>query len=158
MGNIKLTNIIDEDFVNYKVPSMALIFPYCTFKCGMNNCQNRDIAKEEPIEVSIDYICKKYKNNPITEAIVCQGLEPFDSFDELFELIYTLRLTYCVVDTIVIYTGYDRNEIEDKVEMLSMFINIVIKYGRYIPEQKPHYDKVLGVYLASDNQYAEKLK
>lgn len=157
-GYIKLTNIIDEDFVNYKVPSMTLIFPYCTFKCGMNNCQNKDIAKDEPIDVSIEHICKKYRRNKITEAIVCQGLEPFDSFDELFEFVYSLRLTYCIPDTVVIYTGYNKNEIEDKIEMLKIFPNIIVKYGRYIPEQKPHYDKVLGVNLASDNQYAEELE
>lgn len=28
---------------------------------------------------------------------------------------------------------------------------------RYIPNQEKHYDEVLGIYLASDNQYAEKL-
>ena len=37
------------------------------------------------------------------------------------------------------------------------FKNIIIKYGRYIPDQEPHYDEVLGVNLASDNQYAERL-
>ena len=29
-----LKGIIDEDFVNYKVPCMVLEFPYCDFKCG----------------------------------------------------------------------------------------------------------------------------
>ena len=37
------------------------------------------------------------------------------------------------------------------------FTNIIIKFGRYIPNQKPHYDEVLGVNLASDNQYAERI-
>ena len=33
--------------------------------------------------------------------------------------------------------------------------NVIIKWGRYIPGQKPHYDDVLGVYLASG--YIERI-
>ena len=32
-----------------------------------------------------------------------------------------------------------------------------MKFGRYIPNKKKHYDPVLGVYLASNNQFGEKL-
>jgi hypothetical protein len=32
-----------------------------------------------------------------------------------------------------------------------------MKYGRYIPNNKGRFDKVLGVQLASDNQYAERI-
>ena len=28
-----IKQLIDEDFVNYKVPSMFIAFPRCTFKC-----------------------------------------------------------------------------------------------------------------------------
>jgi len=35
--------------------------------------------------------------------------------------------------------------------------NIIIKYGRFIPDKEKHYDEVLGIYLASDNQYAERI-
>lgn len=45
----------------------------------------------------------------------------------------------------------------DKFHVLSEYKNIVVKFGRYIPGQEKHYDEVLGVYLASDNQYAEKI-
>jgi hypothetical protein len=40
---------------------------------------------------------------------------------------------------------------------LQQIPNIIIKYGRYIPNQASHYDNVLGVYLASNNQFAEKI-
>ena len=60
-------------------------------------------------------------------------------------------------DDIVIYTGYTEEEVADKVYLLDLFPNIIIKYGRYIPGQEPHYDEVLGVKLASDNQYAKKI-
>ena len=37
------------------------------------------------------------------------------------------------------------------------FKNIIIKFGRYIPNQQAHYDDILGVNLASNNQYAIKI-
>jgi hypothetical protein len=40
---------------------------------------------------------------------------------------------------------------------LSACPNIIIKYGRFIPNHQPHYDEILGVKLASDNQYAERI-
>lgn len=53
--------------------------------------------------------------------------------------------------------GYDRNEIEEHIMILKKYKNIIVKFGRYIPNQKKHFDPVLGVELASDNQHAEKL-
>lgn len=41
--------------------------------------------------------------------------------------------------------------------ILKKYKNIIVKFGRYIPNQKKHFDPVLGVELASDNQHAEKL-
>ena len=35
--------------------------------------------------------------------------------------------------------------------------NIIIKYGRFIPDSKSRYDNILGITLASDNQYAEEI-
>ena len=35
---ITLKNLVDEDFVNYYIPSMFLVFPTCTFKCGREIC------------------------------------------------------------------------------------------------------------------------
>lgn len=157
-GRIHLIGIVDEDFVNYRVPSMTLMFPYCSFKCGAEYCQNSLLAKGVTAEVGIDDVCRRYINNPITEAIVCQGLEPFDSWEELYELIWTLRIHFDCHDDIVIYTGYNRNEIKDKIEKLQRLAsNIVIKFGRFVPDQEPHYDEILGVKLASDNQYAERI-
>jgi len=96
-----------------------------------------------------------YLSNPISEAIVFQGLEPFDSFYEILGLIKKFR-EKCN-DDIVIYTGYKKEEIQWFLTFFKNFDNIIIKFGRYIPNQKKHYDEVLGVYLASDNQYAERL-
>jgi len=157
MSKITLKGIIDEDFVNYRVPSMTLMFPYCSFKCGTNYCQNWSLTREEDIRIPVDKICERYINNPISEAIVFQGLEPFDSYNDVYKFISTLRNKYHCMDNIVIYTGFDKDEIVDKVEELKIFKNIIIKFGRYIPGQDAHYDDVLGVKLSSNNQYAERI-
>lgn len=151
--------IRDEDFTSYKKPSMVIGFPSCTFKCerdcGQKMCQNSALAQAPDIEIDVDTLVKRYINNPITHAVICAGLEPFDSFEDLFRFIFHLRVKGCD-DEVVIYTGYYKNEItEEYLKRLSIIPNIIIKWGRFIPNQQPHFDKILGIGLASDNQYAE---
>lgn len=150
-----IKGIISEDFVNYKKPCMTIMFPYCTFKCGKELCQNSTLAQSKNINIEIQRIVNMYISNPITECICCQGLEPFDSWDDLFSLICQIR-EKCD-DEIAVFSGFSEDELSDKIDILSEYKNIIIKFGRYIPNQKPHYDEVLGVYLASDNQYAKKI-
>lgn len=156
-----IKSVIDEDFVNYKKPAMYIAFPYCSFKCekdcGIKCCQNSTIAKSETIDYEDDLLIQRYLKNPITKAIVCCGLEPFDSFEELLTLIQKLRVVYNCLDDVVIYTGYYKHEILNEVEFLKDYPNIIIKFGRYIPNQKVQKDMILGITLASSNQYAEKI-
>lgn len=157
---IDIKGIIDEDFINYKKPSMVIEFPYCSFKCdkecGMQVCQNSALATSCNITVDLGNIVQRYINNDITQAIIFQGLEPFDSIQDMLYLIRVFR--QYTQDDIVIYTGYYKQEIEDMVLFLSQtYDNIIIKFGRYIPNKNKRYDYVLGVELASDNQYAEKI-
>ena len=156
---MEIKGIIHEDFVNYKVCSMTIAMPYCTFKCdkecGSNVCQNSKLAKEATIDVPAAKIIEQYLHNPLSHAIVFQGLEPFDSYNDIYYFIYALRFIFKNNDPVVIYTGYNKDEILSKIDDLRKFSNIIIKFGRYIPDQKPHYDEILGVNLASDNQYAE---
>ena len=154
-----IKQLLDEDFVNYKKPSMFIGFPCCTFKCdkeyGKQVCQNSALANSQGIEISITSLIDRYINNPITEAIVCGGLEPFDTYQQLLEFITELRKQ--TDDDVIIYTGYYKDEINEHVEELSKFKNIIIKFGRFIPDQKEHYDEILGIKLMSNNQYAEKI-
>ena len=169
-----IKGITDEDFVNYKLPSMFIVMPNCSFKCDWENgspvCQNSVLALQPAHDVSHEYLVKRYLRNEISHAIVLGGLEPFDSFDDVVALVRYARETWFHVDDgslayvkthcyddIVIYTGYNKDEITDKIDILKQYPNVVVKYGRYIPNQQPHYDPVLGVYLASDNQYAERI-
>lgn len=148
--------IINEDFTDYKKPSMFIACPRCNMKCGAEYCQNNPLLKESDYDIDDDKIIKDYLDNNLTQAIVFGGLEPMDSKD-LWFFILKLRREYHCYDDIVIYTGYTKCEILDKVTLLKEVPNIIIKFGRYIPNQTPHYDEVLGVNLASDNQYAEKI-
>ena len=151
--------IIFEDFVNYKKPSMFIGFSKCSFKCdkefGSCICQNSSLANSPSIEISEKEIAERYISNSITSSIVCGGLEPFDTFEELINLITEIR--NLTDDDIVIYTGYKYEEIKDKINILKKFNNIIIKFGRYIPNSSKRYDDVLGVYLSSENQYALRL-
>ena len=158
-----IKGLVEEDFVNYKKPSMFIIFPNCTFKCdkeaGCTVCQNSTLAKEYCIRIPVVEMVKRYQRNPITQAIVCGGLEPFDSSVDLMDLIFQFRQV--TNDDIVIYTGYTEEEVERDFQNLYNFIkskeNIIIKFGRFIPNQESHYDEVLGIELASPNQYAKKV-
>ena len=158
-----IKGLIDEDFINYKKPCMVIEFPHCSFKCdkecGKSICQNLPMVLEPNIEISIKNIVSRYVANDLTQAIVFQGLEPFDSWDDVWKLIVALREV--TLDDIVIYTGYTEEEIYGKmhyiINNLKQFPNIIIKFGRFIPDQTPHYDKILGVKLASNNQYAQKI-
>lgn len=158
---MKLKGVIEEDFINYKLPSMFLITATCDFKCcieaGNNICQNMDVIKNPIVDIDDNKLIERYLDNPITKAIVLGGLEPFEQFDEVYSFIDTLRWKYNCFDPIVIYTGYYPEEIADELMTLSKFDKIIVKFGRFIPDQEPHFDELLGVYLASNNQWAEKL-
>lgn len=163
---MKLIDVLSEDVVNYKKTSMTLVFPYCDFKCnkdaGKIVCHNFELGKSKIQEVSPQTIIDLfYINNPLTHAVVMQGLEPLhpDSINDVIEFIHILRDIYNCQDDIVIYTGYTEEECRemDTLRLLLPYMNIIIKFGRYIPGQEKHYDDFLGIYLASDNQYAKTL-
>lgn len=157
---MRIKGVETERFQDYKYPSMFIAFPYCSFKCekecGMRVCQNSTLATAPIREVEVNELIDKYLSNPITQAIVCGGLEPMDSFYDLIELISALRQKECQHD-IVIYTGYRKEEITDQIKRLIPFGNIVIKFGRFVPNEPSHYDDVLGVNLANNEQYGERI-
>ena len=156
---MKVKGIIDCDYTNYKEPCLTLEFPYCDFKCNILNkcqvCQNHSLINEADIDVNGEYIWKLYEQNPLTKAFCFQGLEPFDSVMDLADIIYFIRDVKKCNDPIIIYTGYNKGEDIIVEGMLRKYNNIIVKWGRYIINQEPHYDEILGVQLASDNQYAE---
>ena len=47
--------------------------------------------------------------------------------------------------------------IKDYIQELKKFETIIIKFGRFIPKSDSIFDKILGIKLASENQFAEKI-
>ena len=158
---MRIKGIQEENFQDYKKTSMFICTSFCDGKCyrelGLDSsiCQNESIQCQPIMNISDEDIVNRYVNNPITSAIVIGGLEPFEQFKELYDLIEKFREQ--TDDDIVIYTGYNENEVQHSTYMLSKFKNIIIKFGRYVPNDTPRYDEVLGITLASKNQYAVKI-
>ena len=158
---MRLKNVIDEDFVQYKNPCMFISTCFCDWKCckelnmDICMCQNSPAYDSKIVNKHNRALVKRYVENPITKSVVFGGFEPMLQFDELLELIKCFREQ--TNDDIVIFTGYYENEIADKIAQLKQFSNIVVKFGRYVPNQEQHFDEVLGVKLANKEQYAVRI-
>ena len=138
---------------------MTIMMPKCNFKCdkecGRQVCQNSALATAPTIQVELFNLLDQYIHNDITSALVFQGLEPFDSYEDMRIIIGFFRMFSN--DDIVIYTGYKKEELYSELKQLENIPNIIVKFGRYLPHCTPSFDEVLGVELASFNQYAEKI-
>jgi len=158
---MRLKNIIDEDFVQYRKPCMFISTCFCDWKCckelGVDTCmcQNSPAYDNKIVNKRNDALVRRYMKNPITKSIVFGGFEPMLQFDELVDLIGEFRK--CTDDDIVVFTGYREDEISDKIDAIKQFRNIVVKFGRYVPGHEPHMDDVLGVMLANDEQHAVRI-
>lgn len=159
---IKIKGVVMEDFVNYRKPSMFVSTHKCDWKCCMEQnlpvttCQNSPLATAKTREVGIKNLIDAYMGNPITQAIVVGGLEPMINFEEVLELLRELR-SRGVDDDFVIYTGYYPEETVHEIVLLREFPNVYVKFGRYIPNVEQRYDELLGVTLASSNQFCQKV-
>lgn len=159
---MRLKNIVDEDFVQYKEPCMFLTTCFCDWKCcteigaDICMCQNSPAYDSPIVNKRNEALVRRYMKNDITKSIVFGGFEPLLQFDELVELIRCFREK--TDDPIIVFTGYREGaETNDKIEILKQFKNVIVKFGRYRPNQKPHHDDILGVDLANDEQYAKRI-
>lgn len=141
---------------------MLICTSKCDWKCcresgnDISLCHNSPLSQQPDIEVSVKDIYERYVSNSITKSLVIAGLEPILQFDEVYELIEYFRKKGCA-DIIVLYTGYEAEEIFDELSSLTPFGNIIVKTGRYKPNLPTRYDEVLGVTLASSNQKGMRL-
>lgn len=159
---MRVKDIVAEDFLNYRLPSMFIITAVCDWKCctelglGIRACQNSPLASSPTKEIPDEAIYRMYASDDITRAVVLGGLEPFLQIDEVISLISLFRQSGegC---PFIIYTGYNRSEVASELSGLCQFANIIVKFGRYIPNRPHRYDPLLGVKLVSENQYAEQI-
>ena len=157
---MRVKAIVAEDFINYKLPSMFIATCFCDYKCctelGLDIviCQNAPLAQMEDKDIDDQIIYEQFVKNPITKAVVVGGLEPMIQINEVIDLINLFR-NQGEDCPFVIYTGYYPNEIPKPLDELKHYQNIIVKFGRYVPNQPTRYDDILGVNLASNNQYSE---
>lgn len=160
---IRIKNLVDEVFQDYKKPSMLVGMADCDWKCARDGnfdvsvCQNSTLAQANTIFVYPQMICERYVSNPITKALIIGGLEPFLQFEDVISIIDCLRNEYDCQDDVVIYTGYNLLEIEEMISQLKKYPNIIVKFGRFQMDARHSFDQTLGIELASDNQYAIRI-
>ena len=157
---MELIDVKTDNITDYKKTSLLLAFPYCTGKC--KGCQNEYLWKDPPTKNynPID-ILNLYNKLNTHEAVVMAGLEPFDSFNDVLELINLFVFNEKAID-IVIYTGYNKDEyiklFQEKLIKVfkSGYIDnkrLIIKLGRYDEDQKQSWNSyILGVNLSTKNQ------
>lgn len=161
-STIKVKEINYETFQDYKKASLLIAMTKCDWKClkekklDYSLCQNCVLAQQKSKTISLEKLYNDYKSNPITKAIIFGGLEPFLQFEEMYSCIKYFRKQGCE-DDVVIYTGYYPEELEAQIFFLKKLGNIIIKFGRFDPDGKEKYDSLLGVNLASENQYGKKI-
>lgn len=156
----KLLDIKTDNIIDYKKTSLLLVFPFCSGKCG-EECQNKHLMGTVPTKYKNIDIINLYTNLPSHGAVVFAGLEPWDSFLEMKQLVKDFISQYKTVD-IVIYTGYEYNEIKNQIqELVDCFNtnvvnnddNLIIKCGMYDVNKKEYWKSdILGVNLATTNQ------
>jgi len=161
---MKLKQIVDEVFGDYKEAGMLLIFPECSWKC--EGCQNKHLALLETKEFPNEEIVKRFEKNPFTKCIIFGGLEPFyneSSIDDISMFISHLIEAYPTKEDrpmLIVYTGYEMNELGNILSkyafdaLFPLYGNGIIKCGRYIQDSSPYFNDILGVKLASLNQSA----
>lgn len=160
LDKISLIDVKTDDTTDYKNTSLLLVFPTCKGKC--EGCQNWKLFNVKSKQYLLKSIIELYKNMKTHKAIVCAGLEPFDSFLEL-KVLFEEILKLNKITDFIIYTGYDKEEISFSVkELLKIYKKynsytknkLIIKYGRYDKNKSEKwYSHSLGVDLATNNQY-----
>ena len=169
---MKVLEIKPNDFANFHDPwghsSLFVGMGWCDWKC----------CKEAGVDVSI---CQNYelqnsgfsKNIPARDllsrylgestSVVLGGLEPLNDMEGVLELASEFAelaegWPRDVRAAFVVYTGYTREECHGKIDAVARSLGwrptLIVKYGRFVPNGNGRFDPVLGVTLASDNQYA----
>lgn len=154
--SIRLKDAV-EVFQDYKKSALLFSTCYCDWKCcheagvDIDICQNQKVSQQREVTLPFESILKKV-NQSFTDAVIFGGLEPILQADEVVQCIEYLR-KHGVKKDIVVYTGYYLEEIDPETLAYLALNDCILKCGRFIPDRKPKFDAVLGITLASDNQY-----
>ena len=131
----------------------------CDWKClretnlPLDICQNSHTCNMETKTIEVSELVKTFEDNLMSDCVIFAGLEPLLQIEEILNFINAFRETNN--EDIVIYTGYNEDEILDSLELLKKYNNIIVKFGRFVPDGRVTYDEVLKIKLISENQYAK---
>lgn len=145
-----------EVFQDYKDSAILFSAIDCDWKCcreyGQSICQNQKMHGQRevilPFSRVLETICNSY-----TDAVIFGGLEPMLQADELVQCIEYLR-QQGMSRPIIIYTGYYPHEINTDTLIRLANCHVIMKFGRYDPSYEPKFDDILGITLASGNQFS----
>lgn len=154
--------IIAENFQDYKKISMFICANSCDGKCWREQglspaiCQNDKILCQKTISIPNEEIVEMFMSNHVSEAIIFGGLEPLLQIEDVVDIIRILRDAGDRSD-VVVYTGYKLEEspTQNFIQRIreSNLPHVLLKVGRYIPNDIGKFDEILGVRLASQNQF-----
>ena len=144
-----IKDFIAEDFNSYMYPTATVILP------------SGDPDDNPVFPMPDKGIIELFVYNEKTKALVIKNLTPlnFSYFDEIIELLRKLRVEYKQKNSLfILYTDYDKQDIQDKLLALRSYVGpVIVKFGKYDPTFPPKMDSVLGIMLSSSNQYAERI-
>lgn len=154
--------MIEENNLNHYYKNGLLIATVnCDWKClkesnlSLDVCQNSHTNKMKTKTIEVSKLVCMFEENLMSDCVIFAGLEPMLQIEEIVKFIEVFRVSND--SDVIIYTGYYKKEIEDTVNRLKKYDNIIIKFGRFIPNVDSVYDNVLKIKLVSGNQYAEKI-
>lgn len=159
---VELIDVKTDDVIDYKNTALLLVFPKCNKSCP--GCQNEHLRGAETKIYVINDIINLYNRLSEHKAIVCAGLDPLDSMEDIENLLeaFNASADMCKPVDFVIYTGYTIEEMEETVQdylfqgwVKSKNMRLIVKYGRYDKNNNHKYvSKTLGIELAGNNQKA----
>ena len=95
---------------------MHYVMVFQTIHSFLVSCQNSRLANSPNIEIDIKSLVLRYVSNYYTDSVVRGGLEPMDSWDDLYAFIKALRI---VTDDDVFNASFDNYKIEGMTAVLA---------------------------------------
>lgn len=141
---INIAGIYYNDLANGPNLRTVLFVQGCKHHCeGCHNPHTWSIGTGK--DFTAEELVKELTKNPIDKGITISGGEPLLQWEELYPVILALKDKQY---HLMLYTGYTRTWLNDKLKTDDLFLNFLslfdmIVTGPYIKQQKVRYEKHL---------------